>query len=145
MEDLKTLLLDEKSSIASINERVNKYIGSEKDYSDYSNKLKLTFVALNLFKKSSELLHSVKQDDFISQVTEKINEMEKEKETLSKEYDIYLKQNDKVYNVLSDKNNDRIPEIQDGIRRLLNEYDGILNDLVKLRDGSSLPERYNRS
>ena len=140
MADLKTML-EKNESIEDINKKVNEFIDSAKDFED---KLKLTFVALHLLEKGSELLKSVKPDDFILQVKEKINEMEKEKETLFKVYKTYLKQNDKVYEVLGDKNN-RIPKIKEDLQELLNEYDGILNVLVELRDKRSLPERYSKA
>ena len=140
MADLKTML-EKNESIEDINKKVNEFIDSAKDFED---KLKLTFVALHLLEKGSELLKSVKPDDFILQVKEKINEMEKDKETLFKVYKTYLKQNDKVYEVLGDKNN-RIPKIKEDLQELLNEYDGILNVLVELRDKRSLPERYSKA
>lgn len=130
MADLKTML-DNNMSITDINNNVNQFVGSANGHAD---KLKLTFVALNLLEAGSELLKSVKPDDFISQVKEKINEMKKEKETLSKGYVSHLEQNNKVFEILGDQNNDQIHKLQGNIQELLNEYDGVLREMVAVWD-----------
>ena len=137
MEDLKKMLDSNILSITDINNNVNQFIGSANGYSD---KLKLTFVALHLLEKGSELLKSVKPDEFILQVKEKINEMEKEKETLFKAYGVHLEQNDEIIGVLTDKNNSEISNLQQKIQKLLSDYDGIIKELVKKRKELSLPE-----
>ena len=136
MEDLKTIL-ENNMSIVDIDDKVNRFVDSAKDYDD---KLKLTFVALNLLKKGSELLKSVDPNDFISQVTEKINEMKKEKETLSKEYGFHLEQNDNIISVFGDKT-DQIIEKQKKIQTLLSEYDEIIKKLVEQRETLSVEQQ----
>lgn len=130
MEDLKTIL-DNNVSIVDINDKVNKFIDSAKDYDD---KLKLTFVALNLLKEGVNLLNSVGHDDFIKQVKEKIDKAEKEHQTLSVLYGVNLKQNDEISALFTGEYDNRISSIQKKIPELLSEYDRIIRELVETRD-----------
>lgn len=132
MEDLKTML-DKGMSIADINKAVNQFIDSAESYKDM-DKLKLAFVLLNLIQKGATALCTIDVSDFISKIKKKIDEMEQEKETLSKEYKVHLEQNDKIISILSNENNYEISNIQRKIQDLLSDYDGIIKELVKLRE-----------
>lgn len=132
MEDLKTML-DKGMSIADINKAVNQFIDSAEGYKD-TDKLKLTFILLNLIQKGATALCTIDVSDFISKIKKKIDEMEQEKETLSKEYEAHLEQNDKIISILSNENNYEISNIQRKIQDLLSDYDGIIKELVKLRE-----------
>ena len=81
MEDLKTIL-ENNMSIVDINDKVNRFVDSAKDYDD---KLKLTFVALNLIQKASELAHSIDSNAFITQIKDRIGDIEKQAKIISEE------------------------------------------------------------
>lgn len=130
MEDLKTIL-ENNMSIVDINDKVNRFVDSAKDYDD---KLKLTFVTLNFLKKGSELLDSVDHKDFIKQIKEKIDKAEKEHKTLSDLYGVNMKQNDEISALFSGEYDNKISYLQKQIPKLLFEYDGIIRELVGLRD-----------
>lgn len=80
MEDIKTML-DNKLPIAEIKDSIHRYIYSANSYPD---KLSLTIVMLHLIQEGANMLQSVDTKDFISQIVEKINEIEKQTKKLFK-------------------------------------------------------------
>lgn len=129
MDDLKTMM--DSLSIKDINENVHQFIHSA-DGND--NKIKLTFVLLNLIHEGLELLKSINFNDFISEVKSRVDEIGKQTKSLSNEYYEHLKQNKEITELLSDKNDNRISDLQSQISKMLSEYDGILKTLVEARD-----------
>ena len=130
MEELKTML-DNNMPVADINSLVNQFIVSANGHQD---KIKLTFVALNLFQEGLKLLKTVDSNVFIKQVKDRIDEVEKQYKSVKEEYAVHLEQNDNIIGVLNDKNNCKITEIQKQIQNLLLYYDGIIKELVEARD-----------
>lgn len=137
MEDLKTML-DKGMSIADIRKNTNQFVDSAKDY---PNKLALVFVILNLIQEASNLLRSVDSKDFISQIVERINEIEKQTKSLSEEYRTHLNQNDAIIDALRNNDNTQVIEMQKQLHDLLSAYDGIIETLVKERESLSVEEQ----
>lgn len=137
MEDLKTML-DKGMSIADIRKNTNQFVDSAKDY---PNKLALVFVILNLIQEASNLLRSVDSKDFISQIVERINEIEKQNKSLSEEYRTHLNQNDAIVDALRNNDNTQVIEMQKQLHDLLSAYDGIIETLVKERESLSVEEQ----
>ncbi len=138
MEDLKAML-DKGMSIAEIKETINQFVDSARVYAD-TDKLKLTFVLLNLIQEGTSVLRTISVNDFTKQVNERINKVKKEYEISFNEYGAHMTQNDSVIDVLCRNKDNRISIIQEEIQELLSEYDGILNELVEDRRNMSLSE-----
>lgn len=130
MADLKTML-DNNMSITDINNNVNQFIGSANGHAD---KLKLTFVALHLLQEGSKLLCSVDTAAFISELRCEINNIETQTADLSKEYNAHLAQDDEIYALIMDGNDNQILNIQKQIHELLSKYDDKIRRLVEVRD-----------
>lgn len=138
MEDLKTML-DKGMSIADINKAVNQFINSAEGYKD-TDKLKLTFVLLNLIQEETSVLRTISVNDFTKQVNERINEVKKEHKSFSDMCGAHMTQNDSVIDVLCRNKDNRMSILQEEIQELLSEYDGILNELVEDRRNMALSE-----
>ena len=136
MEDLKTIL-ENNMSIVDINDKVNRFVDSAKDYDD---KLKLTFVALNLIQKASELAHSIDSNAFITQIKDRIGDIEKQAKIISEEYGTHLIQNDIIIDALINKDDQQINDIKHQIKDLLSTYDSVIKTLVEERERLSLIE-----
>lgn len=141
MEDLKTML-DNKMPIVEIKDSIHRYIYSANSYPD---KLSLTIVMLHLIQEGTNILQSVDTRDFISQIIEKINEIEKQTKSLSEQYHTHLNQNDTIIDALRNNDNAQVIEMQRQLHDILSTYDGIIKTLVEERDKMSLPERYSRA
>ena len=141
MEDIKTML-DNKMPIAEIKDSIHRYIYSANSYPD---KLSLTIVMLHLIQEGANMLQSVDTKDFISQIVEKINEIEKQTKSLSEQYHTHLNQNDTIIDALRNNDNAQVVEMQRQLHDILSTYDGIIKTLVEERDKMSLPERYSRA
>ena len=129
MEDLKTML--DSTPIVEINEQINQFVHSA---DGYDNKLKLTFVLLNLVKDASQLLVQVDSNDFLSEIRKRVEELDKQSNSLSDAYHAQIAQNGEVVELLSDNTNNRIAEIKDQIGFLLSEYDEIIKMLIEVRE-----------
>ena len=141
MEDIKTML-DNKMPIAEIKDSIHRYVYSANSYPD---KLSLTIVMLHLIQEGANMLQSVDTKDFISQIVEKINEIEKQTKSLSEQYHTHLNQNDTIIDALRNNDNAQVIEMQRQLHDILSTYDGIIKTLVEERDKMSLPERYSRA
>lgn len=141
MEDIKTML-DNKMPIAEIKDSIHRYVYSANSYPD---KLSLTIVMLHLIQEGTNILQSVDTRDFISQIIEKINEIEKQTKSLSEQYHTHLNQNDTIIDALRNNDNAQVIEMQRQLHDILSTYDGIIKTLVEERDKMSLPERYSRA
>lgn len=141
MEDIKTML-DNKMPIAEIKDSIHRYVYSANSYPD---KLSLTIVMLHLIQEGANMLQSVDTKDFISQIVEKINEIEKQTKSLSEQYHTHLNQNDTIIDALRNNDNAQVIEMQRQLHDILSTYDGIIKTFVEERDKMSLPERYSRA
>lgn len=130
MEDLKTML-DNKMPIAEIKDSIHRYIYSANSYPD---KLSLTIVMLHLIQEGANMLQSVDTKDFISQIVEKINEIEKQTKSLSEQYHTHLNQNDTIIDALRNNDNAQVIEMQRQLHDKLSTYDGIIKTLVEERE-----------
>ena len=137
MDDLKTML-DKKMSIADIKDSINQYLSSANDCPD---KLSLTIVMLYLIQEGSKLLQTVDPKDFISQVVERINELEKQKNSLEEEYNAHLTQNNVLIDVLRNNDNSQVVKMQKQIQDTLKAYDGIIATLVEERERLSVEQQ----
>lgn len=133
MEDLKTML-DKGMSIVEIDNAINQFFVSIDGYSD---QLKLTYVLLHLIQEGSRLLRSIDAKDFISQMKERINEVEEQSKTLFKEYNALFLQNKEIVEVLLNGNGKQASGINNEIKELLSKYDLIIKELVRTKE--SLP------
>lgn len=130
MEDLKTML-DNKMPIVEIKDSIHRYIYSA---NSYPNKLSLTIVLLHLIQEGANMLQSVDTKDFISQIVEKINEIEKQTKSLSEQYHTHLNQNDTIIDALRNNDNAQVIEMQRQLHDILSTYDGIIKTLVEERE-----------
>lgn len=130
MEDIKTML-DNKLPIAEIKDSIHRYIYSANSYPD---KLSLTIVMLHLIQEGANMLQSVDTKDFISQIVEKINEIEKQTKSLSEQYHTHLNQNDTIIDALRNNDNAQVIEMQRQLHDILSTYDGIIKTLVEERE-----------
>ena len=130
MEDLKTML-DNKMPIVEIKDSIHRYIYSA---NSYPNKLSLTIVLLHLIQEGANMLQSVDTKDFISQIVEKINEIEKQTRSLSEQYHTHLNQNDTIIDALRNNDNAQVVEMQRQLHDILSTYDGIIKTLVEERE-----------
>lgn len=130
MEDLKTML-DNKMPIVEIKDSIHRYIYSA---NSYPNKLSLTIVLLHLIQEGANMLQSVDTKDFISQIVEKINEIEKQTKSLSEQYHTHLNQNDTIIDALRNNDNAQVVEMQRQLHDILSTYDGIIKTLVEERE-----------
>ena len=130
MEDIKTML-DNKMPIAEIKKGIHQYIYSADGYPD---KLSLTIVMLHLIQEGTNMLQSVDTRDFISQIIEKINEIEKQTKSLSEQYHTHLNQNDTIIDALRNNDNAQVIEMQRQLHDILSTYDGIIKTLVEERE-----------
>ena len=130
MEDIKTML-DNKLPIAEIKDSIHRYIYSANSYPD---KLSLTIVMLHLIQEGANMLQSVDTKDFISQIVEKINEIEKQTKSLSEQYHTHLNQNDTIIDALRNNDNAQVIEMQRQLHDILSTYDGIIKTLVQERE-----------
>ena len=132
MENLKSLM--DSRTIADIFQTMHQFIHSA---DGYGNKLKLTFVLMNLIRGGTELLQSVDSSEFISDIRKRVNELDQQAGSLAEEYHAQLLQDNEIQEILSDNTSTRVSDIQGQIDVLLQEYDKIIKALVELRD--SLP------
>lgn len=130
MEDIKAML-DNKLPIAEIKDSIHRYIYSANSYPD---KLSLTIVMLHLIQEGANMLQSVDTKDFISQIVEKINEIEKQTKSLSEQYHTHLNQNDTIIDALRNNDNAQVIEMQRQLHDILSTYDGIIKTLVEERE-----------
>lgn len=130
MEDIKTML-DNKMPIAEIKDSIHRYVYSANSYPD---KLSLTIVMLHLIQEGTNILQSVDTRDFISQIIEKINEIEKQTKSLSEQYHTHLNQNDTIIDALRNNDNAQVVEMQRQLHDILSTYDGIIKTLVEERE-----------
>ena len=130
MEDIKTML-DNKMPIAEIKDSIHRYVYSANSYPD---KLSLTIVMLHLIQEGTNILQSVDTRDFISQIIEKINEIEKQTKSLSEQYHTHLNQNDTIIDALRNNDNAQVIEMQRQLHDILSTYDGIIKTLVEERE-----------
>ena len=132
MDDLKTMM--DQQPIENINNTIRQFVYSA---AGYGNKLKSTFVLLNLIGEGASLLISVDSGEFLSEVSDRVNELCQQSDMLGKAYHKQIFENNKIIDLLTNKSDNRIDEIQKQIEGLLYEYDAIIKALVKVRD--SLP------
>ena len=132
MENLKILL--DSYPLSEVNQATNQFVHSA---DGYNNKLKLTFVLLNLIHEEIGLLQSVNSSEFISDIRMRVDELNQQAGSLAEEYHAQLLQNNEIQEILSDKKSTRVSDIQAQIDSLLQDYDRIIKTLVEIRD--SLP------
>jgi archaellum component FlaC len=132
MENLKILL--DSYPLSEVNQATNQFVHSA---DGYNNKLKLTFVLLNLIHEEIGLLQSVNSSEFISDIRKRVDELNQQAGSLAEEYHAQLFQNNEIQEILSDKKSTRVSDIQVQINSLLQDYDKIIKALVEIRD--SLP------
>ncbi len=129
MEDLKALM--EQQPIMQVNQTIQQFVHSA---DGYDNKLKLTFVLLNMLQEGIQLLLSTDSEEFLSKVRKRIAELDKQSKGLADVYHMQLLQNNEIIELLTDPTSNRIADIQNQIDVLLKEYDGIIKSLVEIRD-----------
>lgn len=129
MEDLKALM--EQQPIMQVNQTIQQFVHSA---DGYDNKLKLTFVLLNMLQEGIQLLLSTDIEEFLSEVRKRIAELDKQSKGLADVYHMQLLQNNEIIELLTDPTSNRIADIQNQIDVLLKEYDGIIKSLVEIRD-----------
>lgn len=131
MEETLKIMLDKKLPITDINSSISLFVHSADDYPD---KLKVTFIILNLIKEATGLLHSISLNDFNSQVKEKVNEIDSQAKSLVELYNMHLQQNKDIASLLTDGDDNGMVDLQHKIEELLKAYDGVLKKLVEYRD-----------
>ena len=129
MENLKSLM--DSRTIADIFQTMHQFIHSA---DAYGNKLKLTFVLMNLIQEESKLLLSVRREEFISEIRSRVNELTEQSDSLGEEYLAQLTQNNEIVEVLSNSSSNRISDLQSQMGSLLSEYDRLIKALVDMRD-----------
>ena len=139
MEDLKNMM--DSLPIAEINQQIGQFIHSA---DGYDNKLKVTFVLLNLIQEAAQLLGGVDSNEFISEVRKRVDELDKQSTSLAEAYHTQMAQNDEIVDMLSDNTNNRIADIQDQIGILLSEYDNIVRMLVEVRDNLPIEKQLEK-
>ena len=142
MEDLKAML-DKGMSIAEIKETINQFVDSARDYAD-TDKLKLTFVLLNLIQEGTSVLRTISVNDFTKQINERIDEVEKEYKTLSDEYNVHFKQDNEIVSILIDKEDKKLASLQNDINNLLSKYDSIIKEIVKIREALPIEKQIEK-
>jgi archaellum component FlaC len=136
MENLKILL--DSYPLSEVNQATNQFVHSA---DGYNNKLKLTFVLLNLIHEEIGLLQSVNSSEFISDIRERVEELNQQAGSLAEEYHAQLLQNNEIQEILSDKKSTRVSDIQAQIDSLLQDYDKIIKALVEIRDSLSIEKQ----
>jgi flagellar motility protein MotE (MotC chaperone) len=136
MEDLKHLL--DNANLTEINQEVHQFVHSA---DGYENRLKLVFALQYLNVESDKLLRTVDMDGFISDIQERIGNLNKQSEKMCAEYHAELTQNDLVARALADSSDNRIEDIQHQISKLLEEYDAAIKTLVELREKMSIEQQ----
>ena len=131
----------EKGTIADIDQEFCRFIHSAKDCPD---KLKLTFVLLNILREGAKTLRSVDMDGFIAEVRTKVDDLDKQATSLAEEYGVHVKLNDRIADVLTNRSNSQIKDLQQRIAGLLSEYDTILKGLVEARDSLPVEKQLER-
>ena len=129
MDNLKSLM--DSRTIADIFQTMHQFIHSA---DVYGNKLKLTFVLMNLIQEESKLLLSISREEFISEIRSRIDELIEQSDSLGEEYLAQLTQNNAIVEVLSNSSGNRISDLQSQIGSLLSEYDRLIKALVDIRD-----------
>ena len=85
MEDLKALM--EQQPIMQVNQTIQQFVHSA---DGYDNKLKLTFVLLNMLQEGIQLLLSTDSEEFLSKVRKRIAELDKQSKGLADVYHMQL-------------------------------------------------------
>ena len=132
MEDLCSMM--DTLSIAEIDSRVGEYVRAG---DGYGNKLKHTFTLLSLLQHTLQSLKSVDSKDFISQVRDRINEVDCESSAVSQVFHVHLLQNNDIADVLGGWSDRDVAQIRKDVEQSLLKYDGLIKGLVRLRE--SLP------
>ena len=132
MENLKVLL--DAHPLLEVDQAIKQFIHSA---DGYENKLKLTFSLLNLIREGAGLLQTVNSSEFISDIRQRVDEINKQAGSLKDEYHAQLFQDNEIQELLADKTSTRVADIQAQIDSLLQDYDRIIKALVEIRD--SLP------
>lgn len=102
--------------------------------SSSDNKLKLVLVLIHIIEEASKQLTNIDINDFITQIKDKINNLESQASNLTKEYHVHLYQNNEVKELLTNDNNNEITDLQDQINNLLTQYDKIIKRLIEIRE-----------
>lgn len=129
MENLNTMI--DKMPIATINQQVSDFVQSAQGH---ENKIKLTFVLLHLISESIKSIQNIPLQDFISDVREKVGEIEKQATSVANEYHVHLDQNKEIEEALLNTNDNRLRDFQQQIEDLLTKYDDVIKELVKIRE-----------
>ena len=132
MENLKVLL--DAHPLLEVDQAIKQFIHSA---DGYENKLKLTFSLLNLIREGAGLLQTVNSSEFISDIRQRVDEINKQAGSLKDEYHAQLFQDNEIQELLADKTSTRVADIQAQIDSLFQDYDRIIKALVEIRD--SLP------
>lgn len=138
MEDLKTML--DNQSITDINQTINKFVHSG---DGYENKLKLTFVILNLINESCALLQTINVNGFINDIRQRIEDVGSQSNNLKEAYRRHLDSNEAINAVLANPDDNRMSTLQKDIERLLGEYDSLLESILRRREELPIQTQLN--
>lgn len=136
MENLKDLL--DSKSLTDINNELHQFVHSAEGY---ENRLKLVFALLYLVNEADAVVKSVDLESFISDIRERVGELDGQSEKLGAEYHAHIAENTKVAQILAGNSNDRIEDIQHQISMLLAEYDDVIKKLVETREKMSIEQQ----
>ena len=132
MEDLKYML--ETKTISEINTLLSRFVHSVDGYGD---KLKVSFVLLNLMQECSQVFGAIDKTDFISDISDRINKLVQEANSDDGVCRVLFSQNNEIVDVLTNSQPTYIRNLRNEIDGLLCKYDDMIKKIVEIRD--SLP------
>lgn len=129
MEELKTIL--QQNSISEARQIIHNFVYSAEGFND---KLKLMVGLISLFEESTQLLNNIDTSQFVSQLRQKVEVLNKQSAQLSKAYQTQLLQNENILKILYGTLGDDAIRLQQRIEPILAEYDQLIKLIVKVRE-----------
>lgn len=129
MEDLKVLL--DTHTMQDVQKYVNQFIHSADEYSD---QLKLALVLMKMLQDGTDLLCSIDKSSFLTAIQKEAEEKTKKSHETYSELNALIAENEKIAGILSKGDDNELSQKEVEIRRLLKEYEVILNRLREARD-----------
>lgn len=129
MEDLKVLL--DTHTMQDVQKYVNQFIHSADEYSD---QLKLALVLMRILQDSTDLLCSIDKSTFLTAIQKEMEEKTNKAHEKCSELNAQITENEKIAGLLSKGDDNELSQKEADIRKLLKEYEVILNRLREARD-----------
>lgn len=136
MENLRNKL--DSLSIEQLFKEVDEFIGSAEKY---DNSLKLVFILMHITQKCTSLLSTIDMDDFESTVSKRIEEVTAECKQILEEKSRENMANKDLIHLADGAQSGELAEKIALITSQIDEVNGKLTDLMKIRENTPVGER----